>query len=675
MKLGSAIAGATFVACAWIAVGASEESQTGKDTVPVGSDVRGEPYPAPVESLPGLEAYLFAIPAPRGLICDRNGEPLAYSRTGRRCAVRLPDLAGGEKGSDLEERVRQLAGRLKEEVPSVEVPDEDRVARHWKHRPWVPFPLSPELEEEEVEVLAPRIEDTPALVMEPVYTRAYTRELCSSHFVGYVGREKPDQHGPPGNGEELWPRFEGRSGLERALDEALRGEDGMISFLCEQNGEVKRRQMALPPRPGHTVITTISLPMQRLAARILQESGRSGAFVVMDAETGDLLALVSNPSFDANEFVPSIAPELYREWSARKDAPFYDRAVAGAYPPGSTFKPLVALAAMEAGVVHGTYTQFAGPPALEINGKVFRNWNGSHEGILNVHHAILRSCNTWFYQVGLNVGSQRVLQTAKEFGLGRAPRLPLQTVGAGNLPKAHLDGRAVANLSIGQGELLVSPLQMTVAMAGLSRGRQIPEPRLVLEVQDSITGRVKSGGQPRRTRPLRYQGSDLADVLAGMWGVVNHPRGTGRAAAVSRPKVYGKTGTAQWAVDGKKRQLAWFTGFVGAEDPALAFAVLCEGRPGESVSGGGVAAPLAGTFLRTVYGSPGDYGVTRPAHPRPDPMIVASTPPEPERRLRSASGFPLGIFGAFRHRLEERTYESRPRRSERRGLFGRRRRR
>ncbi len=571
-------------------------------------------FPAPRQSTTDFYTHIFSIPAPRGAVSDRTGEILAHSVVAHRCALRL---LGFENPDDVESIIVQaqsLACELQSVYPAVQVPAADEIRQHWEHRRWIPIPITDVLTKDQ-ENLLEEFANIPQLVKEAVYTRVYHHGSPVSHLIGYVSRDRPDQHGPMAASEHLWSPFDGQMGMEKALNEVLSGKDGKVSLLYDADGHLTSRVMAETPQPGHTVVTTINLAMQELAMRVLKESGRPGAIAAVDARTGDILAVASYPTFDPNAFVPPNSPvDFYGEdWDNLPDAPFFSRAIDGSYPPGSAFKPLVALAALDTQTVKGTLTRYPGPPSLDVDGRVFRNWNGSHEGRLDVRFAILRSCNTWFYQVAIDTGSEAVLQAARNFGLGAIPPipLPLSYRAAGNVPKGYLVNRAIANLSIGQGELLVSPLQMAMAMAGLANGEYVPQLRLVLHTQDAATGEVIEQFPPTRFKTLPYSPRDIELVRDGMWGVVNHPAGTGERAALRYPGVYGKTGTSQWYANGKERRLAWFTGFVKTKNPQIAFAVLSQGKVGESLSGGRNAAPLARQFIGAIYANPSKYHIER----------------------------------------------------------------
>jgi len=464
--------------------------------------------------------------------------------------------------------------------------------------------------------------------LQTVYERYYPHPDLFAHIAGYVGEDIPDQHGKLAAVEHLFPPVKGRAGMEKALDRELRGVPGEISRLYDEDGVRRNEELGAPPRPGPTAVLSINFAMQKLAAEALARSGRPGAFVAVDADTGDILAMVSYPSYDTNLFVPGISHEKFQELASAPEAPFFDRAVTGTYPPASTFKSIVAMAGLDRGIIWGLDTLYTGPPSVFIAGRPFKNWHGGHEGSLDVRMAITRSCNTWFYQAGLEIGSRNIIEMARRLGYGTAPDIPLDAVAEGFVPdaKTSSDGRSVANLSIGQGALLASPLQVALAMGGLANGDYLPKPRLVTEWRDPRDGYAIRCVPPVRERSLGLDDSDVRIVHEGMWGATNYHRGTGGAASMGEnPRVYGKTGTAQWAVDGRLRSLAWYTGWVDAPSPRIAFAAVSHGREGETLGGGRHAAPIAAQFLKTAFSEPETYAVVLPAQPStPVPELVAA---------------------------------------------------
>lgn len=611
----------------------------------------------PLLSDRNLRVSHFRIPAPRGLIVDRKGRALTANRAVSRLAIRLNALSAAADSSPLDElsaisAVKALLANLQTEFPKVEwlaVSDRD-IAQHWQHRRWLPLPITHAYADQEA-LAAVELASQTALTELTEYIRDYPGGEAAAHVTGYITATKPDQHGPVVDNEFRWPEVAGRSGLEASLEELIAGQPGEVSEVYDHHGLVVNRELHKSPQPGTTVVTTLDLAMQNRAHLALQESGRAGAFVVMDARTGDLLVLASHPSFDPREIVSGISGDEFAAISDHPDQPFFFRPVAGAYPPGSTFKPFVALAALDRRVVNGLATQIAAPPELNIDGRDFHNWNDQHEGNLDVRFALLRSSNTWFYQVGIHTGGPAIYATAESFGFGKAPALPFPGVAAGTLPERNTLGidQAVANFSIGQGKLTTSPVQLARAIAGLANGRRVPEARLILQHQDSLDSTVLHEVAQSHHSMLGFRPYDLQLTHAGMWGVVNHDRGTGKGAAADPATVYGKTGTAQWFSGGGERALAWFCGFLPTADSALAFVVFVEGEVGEKIFGGQNAAPVAGEFLRDLVASPATYGVQFSDQKLTATPVEPSTPPTdssaPSISAPSTRGSDTGIEG------------------------------
>ena len=573
----------------------------------------------PLASVPKGHTWIFSVPAPRGLITTRTGQPIAFSKSSQRLVLQLAGMA-----TTADEAVKVTKGipAFLPEIANLSIPNEDKVRTHFKNRPWIPLPISGELSESEIALMARQ--KVKGVAMETIYSRVYPHGSLFGHLAGYIGETMPDQHGPLGTDEHIWPPSIGRAGLEKTMEKELVGKPGEISRLFDENGKVTNQEVSQRPRPGLTIVTSLNLRMQKLAAEVVARYRRPAAFVAVDADTGEILAMVSHPSYDPNEFLNGISSERFKEISEDKEAPLFDRAVSGAYPPGSTFKPFVALASLESGIVDGKETRYPGPPAIKIGNREFKNWHRKTEAEMDVRYALLRSCNTWFYQAGMDMGAKPIYDAVDRFALNQAPEIPLEGVSAGMMPRdiGIGDNQAIANFSIGQGDVLTSPLQLALAMAGLANGEFVPKPQLIKQMRDPISNEVVFQNSPQPMRRLYFEQEDLELVRAGMFGVVNHKSGTAPGAWMSRPRVYGKTGTSQWAEDGEERSLAWFSGWVDSESPRIAFAALSQGRPGEMLSGGGNAAPIASGFLKKVYGNPNTYAVNKPSKLlQPDPDL------------------------------------------------------
>ncbi len=612
----------------------------------------GQDITPPILSESNLKTFTLTIPAPRGLITDRNGQPLAQTAAVKHFSLFLPGLTSENDApvSEVLNLLSDLAEQFKD-LPIVR-PSPDQIESHWKNRKHLPMLVTGPVKDKAIEARV-RIE-FPQLKEEVRYERAYPAGPSVSHIVGYVRPEMPEQYGPLKRADIKWPKYVAESGLEHSMDNDLRGEDGEVNLLFNLNGDVENRVFSKLPRPGNTIVTSINLEMQKLAYELLKKEGRPGAIVAIDSNLGDILAMVTYPSFDASGFIDGIGQAEYAALRDDKDAPLFNRAYQGAYPPGSTFKPFVGLAALNSGAVYGTSTMFPGPPYLEIDGRRFNNWNDEHEGTFDIRYALMRSSNTWFYRAGILTGSRPIIETALSFGFGRQPDIPLANVAKGNMPPVddYMVNQGIANMSIGQGDVLASPLQLASAMGGLANGIYVAEPKLILQEQEPLTN------YPNQVHTLsrnfvNYRRYDLDIIRAGMWGVVNHKYGTGKAGANPWPMIHGKTGTSQWSTDGEERPMVWFAGFAGTGTPKIAFTVMLQGEPGEVLYGGRNAAPIAGEFLNTIYNAPEKFGIEIPPRDTDPAMTNIQVPTEAGSGGTVMAGEPERI-----KRLDERVASS-----------------
>lgn len=638
------------------------------------------------ETQPEARTILMSVPAPRGQITDRHGRPLAQNRIGYFLALRFPFFTKPDDAAILRfarqqtDRANRLLGTTWELPP-------DRLIEHYRHRRWLPLAFPSVLTQEQIDLLVPLVGDEQGLVLQPAYFRFYPRGSFAAHVLGYVGRTRPLPTGPITNGEPLWTETEGRSGLELTFDEDLQGQPGQINHLFGPDGRREDEYLVQPPRPGHNVVTTLDLDLQDFCEDALRKHSKRGAFVIMDIRTGDLLALASWPLFDPHTFVPSISQEDFTALQEDPDKPLFGRAFQGLYPPASTFKVTVALAALDSGVIDAN-DYFSCPSSLAIGDRVFRNWNKNGEGSMNVVDAITRSCNTWFYQVGRKTGANQFLSVARRLGLGEPTGIPISGEAGGNVPEGASHGGITANLSIGQGSLAATPLQVARMMAAIAHGESVMVPRLVKQVQDLNNTIVRSYPVEVRNQ-VSLSAASLKTVHKGMVNVVSGGNGTGRSAGIKYAQIAGKTGTGQWRPRGEDRRVAWFAGFLPADDPKYSFAALYEGDLGETVSGGGTAAPMIKEVFTRFYEnevadrlasesagdeeSPGEEpseddrseevevaeADVRPARPAPqvseedraaiEQIVNGTEPPAPEPAAEKPNLF-RRLFGRFRGR-------------------------
>lgn len=575
--------------------------------------VNASPAPAPaargaadgaIHNRKDARAITLRIPAPRGLIVDREGEPLAQNQVAYQIALQFRQFENADRDFVINwarTRLDSLQGLVKSVTPRTD----DELYDHYRHRRWLPLLVTGQISEKEARDLESKL--TSGLTLNPLYRRFYPQGEIAAHIVGYSGSVGKMPTGPINFNEPLWEESEGRAGLEKLFNTELTGDPGMKKLLFDESGNKLLEEQVKRPRPGGTLVTTLDLDWQLLAEKTLRNGCRRGAFVVIDVVTGEVLVMASRPSFDLNSFIPGINETDFKALEADPSTPLYGRAFQSAYPPASSYKPIVALAALNNGVVTENSTIYC-PAAITIGRTVFNNWSKTPEGSINVKRALARSCNTWFYQVGIDVGPAAFLNLSRRLGFGERTGLPLIGETPGLVPsddwmlkhekRRILDGDT-ANLSIGQGSLLASPLQVAQAMAGIANGGALPKLHLIRQVQDT-RGRVTQAPLPERKNWLGVDPKAVEIVRKGMSDVVNSGGGTGRSAGLSYTTLCGKTGTAQWGPKAKNQRLAWFAGFLPEDNPRYSFAVLYEGRPGERVSGGRMAAPMVKKFFEGI---------------------------------------------------------------------------
>ncbi len=564
---------------------------------------------APIASQTNEHPFLFSLPAPRGRILDRNGEVLANSKVVYRASLAVP-LEEGETADSFAAEVLARATALQGTIPELAPPSAEAIRSHFEHRRLLPITLANTLSENGRSVAAGLDDgERRGLRVQPWWVRHYPSGPVAAHTLGYVTRTGPPLAGPLHEGELLWPEVEGRAGLEAWFNKSLTGEAGTLSVTLGEEGDVVREEVAVVATPGADVVTALDIRLQKVAEGALESSGHAGAIVVIDPVSGDIVAMASRPTFDPASFVPAISEADFARLEGDPGKPLFPRAVAGEYPPGSVFKPVMALGAMDRGAVNA-YTTYAVGPYLEIDGRRFHNWSDDDNGLYDLKAALVRSQNTWFFQAAIDTGDGPILWAARQLGYAEAPKIPLPSVAAGLLPEKVPSSQGLANLAIGQGDVLASPLQVALSMAGIANGNYLPRPRLVIDVQ-SGGGAVLREAPVARRNLLGFYTNSLRAVHSGLQGVVNHAQGTAKAARLAAPTVFGKTGTAQWKGAGgaAESSVAWFAGFVKECAPPLAFVVMLEGEPGEKIFGGSAAAPVAGRFLETVFAAPGDFGI------------------------------------------------------------------
>jgi penicillin-binding protein 2 len=550
-------------------------------------------------------AYILDVPAPRGQITDRTGLPLAQNKVSYNLAINFPtplDFTDAKTLAFTREKIglaTKLTGR------AIKISDE-AILRHYHNRGILPLEVAQNLTKSEYESVKDRAKDF--LIVRPIYVRTYPNGKLAGQIIGYTGKTGRNLDGIIDNHETLWPETEGREGIEQTFNELLNGKHGEYKLTFDKDGRKTSEKLVKPAVPGNNIITTLDLQLQQLAEKALEAKAKRGAIVIVDPSNGDILALASWPTFDPNLFVPSISAEKFKQLQDDPDIPLLARAFRSAYPPGSTFKIAVGMAALETGAVHAN-DLYQCVPAIQIGNITFHNWKKGDQGALNFVQALTQSCDTWFYQVGIKTGAQPIIDWASRLGFGAKCGIPLRAEAEGRVPtdeymkathgRKLLNGD-IANLSIGQGDMLVTPLQMAQAMAIIANGGRVYQTRLVRQVQ-SVDQQIVTAYELREKRSIDVSAETMQEVREGMIEVVNGANGTGHSAELEGVEVAGKTGTAQWGPKNKERTAAWFAGFLPSDQPKYAFAAVYEGEVGSKVHGGTTAAPMIADIFQEIY--------------------------------------------------------------------------
>jgi penicillin-binding protein 2 len=550
---------------------------------------------------------LRLVAPPRGRILDRFGVPLAENQPNYRVVV------VAEQAGDLEATLAALGTLI--EIGDAERRRVLREARR-KHS-FVPLVVRANLNWEEMARIEVAIPELPGIAVEQGLSRHYPYGGTAAHVLGYVAAVSEKEL----TGDPLLelPDFRiGKSGVEKTHDRELRGTAGTTQVEVNAYGRVVREIASRPGQPGQEVVLGIDAAMQEfMVRRCAAETSLSG--VLLDALTGDVLAMVSSPSFDPTQFSAGLSPAMWQELATDPRNPLSNKAIGGLYPPGSTFKPIVALAALEAGVITPE-TPVSCPGYLELGDATFHCWQKSGHGALHLHDAIKKSCDVFFYEASRRAGIDRLAAMARRLGLGGALGIDMPGERGGLIPtrdwKLATTGIAwqpgeTLIAGIGQGSVLATPLQVATMAARLVTGRAVV-PHLL-----RANGRLAPGGdrQPPAFPPLGIAPRALALVLDGMNAVVNEAGGTAYAARITEPAfaMGGKSGTSQVRrisqyerdhgvrkaaeLPWKERDHALFVAFAPVSAPRYVCAVVVE--HGGTTAGGGsaVAAPICRDVL------------------------------------------------------------------------------
>ncbi|MEM0970321.1 MAG: penicillin-binding protein 2, partial [Verrucomicrobiota bacterium] len=493
--------------------------------------------------------------------------------------------------------------------------DRERLQVHYRStRGLVPYSYRQDLSFDEFAVFAENDFDVRGVEVAVKPQRIYPYDSLASHMIGYV--KLPDIQKVS---EETRQEFDhyvaddyGGAGIEKSMDEYLQGRAGRRVLRKDEKGIIRQELSYTPPKAGADVFLTIDAKLQLVAERAMRSIGR-GAAVVMDPNTGDILAMVSVPSYNPNNFVPAIQTEIWNRYSQDKAAPMFNRALSD-HPPGSTFKIPIALAGCSQGTDGRSFYCSGG---VQYGKKYMQCWigaKGGRHGSLTLSEAIKRSCNPFFYQYGNSQGIENIVAMTRLMGLGRKTGVPLDGESPGVVPSPQwlrLQGMLwsdafTAMTSIGQGFAEATPLQMAWVTATVANGGKVYQPRLVKKIVEK-DGTVLVSDVPELKEDLTEKGvspAQIETIRRGMWKVVNESGGTAGRARVESFELSGKTGTAQTGKPAEPTD-AWFISFAPYEEPQYAVAVFVH----NGKSGGTCAAPIAAHIIKQAMAMQHGYDV------------------------------------------------------------------
>lgn len=533
--------------------------------------------------------HVQAVPPKRGLIKDRNGILLAENRPSRTLGI-------------VKENAADLDGMLAKLQTLLEIADDDLA--HFREqlrfaRPFEAVPLKFNLSEAEIARLAVNQHELQGATVSAELARYYPEGELYAHVVGYTGRINKQEQARIDQENYDGTHHIGKVGLEKQYEDLLLGSVGYQNVEVNAFGRIIRVLEESNPAPGQDLELYLDSEVHKVAFEALR--GMRGAIVAIEVKTGGVIALASAPSFDANQFVSGVSRKQYSQWRESPDLPLYNRAIQGQYPPGSTLKPIYALAGLHHGVIDDSYVvRDKGWYRLPNDQRIYRDWKkGGHATWVDLRRAIQQSCNVYFYDVAFNLGIDKLHGFSTQFSLGARTGLDIPSERKGIMPstdwKRHVRGQPwypgeTLSAGVGQGYVLVTPVQLAVAATSLARKGERVVPRLVRSPQQEALSVFPN--------KLRSSAADWESVLGAMEAVVHEPGGT--AHSISRGLQYriaGKTGTAQAvgiaqgedydaeALKERQRDHKLFIAFAPADDPQIAVAAIIEngGKDGKTV--------------------------------------------------------------------------------------------
>ena len=574
------------------------------------------------------------LPGPRGDIYDRNGNLLIGNRPQYSATVILDDLRP-EFRKEYSKQIKQAREQIEEafaankdnQTKEAPLPDYNQLAwdarmlviqkyvdivnsitrrndqvkrnkiiRHFNEQLLLPLPLAQDLSPEQYARLVERIPVDSPISFHTSTARFYPYNALLAHTLGYVQNVNPDLSLLPKDGLKnfTYKTKIGKTGIEKHFNNLLAGTDGFEIWQVDPLGFQNKRLNLTPPKQGDDLITSIDISIQKAAEIALGD--RTGAAIAIDIETGEILCLASHPTYNLNDLSPFISQKTFDE--INEAGAWLNRSVQLSYPPGSTFKLITAIAGLRHGLVdESTKVTCAG--VYRVGNRIYHCHAKTGHGTIGLEDAIAKSCNVFFYDLGLKLGIDKIHAEATRFHLDEKTgiELPFETsrivVPSKQWKKEKIGENwtpgDTANTAIGQGFLLLTPLQMATMTASIARNQNLTRPTLKAVTKDNDLKTLSDADN----QLIGLSDKQRTLLINGMQGVVS-PRGTGRLVQIDGFPIAGKTGTADFRAHGKEVNLAWFVGFAPVNNPKIAVAVMVQGtKESDSYHGGSTAGPIA----------------------------------------------------------------------------------
>lgn len=546
------------------------------------------------------------IAAPRGHIFDRNGQPIVTN------SPSFNVMLVREDSHDLDDILKRLAVVLKVDVSVLW----KRIRDHGDQPLHLPIRLQEDIDWETLAYLENHNHEFSGIRIEVIPVRTYEHGDLAANAIGYLGAINKEELEKSQSDYYQGNDVIGRSGLEKVHEIDLRGEKGRRYSEVNARGFEQTLIDKVDPLPGNDLILNLDIELQKTAETAMEAEGNAGAVVVMDVKSGRLLTLVSTPRIHLEDFLGGISQKNWEKVAGNPQKPLMNKAIQGAYPPGSVYKMITALAGLSSGVIN-KHTVFYCPGHFYFGDRVYRCWKRAGHGPVNLKQAIAQSCDVYFYQVGLRVGVDAIAEIAKKFGLGTRTGVELEHENSGLVPtkkwkkkkfKTPWQNGETLSVAIGQGFNLVTPMQVCVMTAAIANGGRLFKPLLVDMVTDP-DGRIISQVKPEPVSNLDINPYYIKLIQDGMTEAVQGKAGTARAIRVKGVTIAGKTGTAQVVklskhkhlaekdIPYKERDHAWFTCFAPAENPEIAITVMVE----HGMHGASGAAPIAKAIIEKYF--------------------------------------------------------------------------